>query len=229
MRERKEVPEAPKDAVEAMMKCLEANMSRKAVIHRHKAAAAQKMAERMTPERRLVIREKRKEILSVTWGVGKRITKEEFSRRVSLGQCTSISERQYKAIINEACLSGIQPGQPFIHVSINRAYARYVEPISDFNGIRKILARHLCLSGKTILKSYNVERDAWVLYTTFNGKMRHVADVFGIDMAEFPEYVQAYVKPKDYRGPGRPRKPKVPREPKKRGRPRKPIPPDAKY
>ena len=97
------------------------------------------------------------------------------------------------AILADAAARHIKPGVPFIHVCINRLRVRYVRVARSFSAIKQILSVHKVLGGRKIMKLYVKSRDVWVLYAKFNEGYKHVADVFGLDLTNFPDYVQEYI------------------------------------
>lgn len=206
MRLRKNLPKLNRKGVGAIVKWLDSVMSEPARKHRNHAEAVRRTADAMTQEQRDSLKEMRRKSIELALLSPKVEFDDALRFKLSLGHISAMNEKQYTAIVNDAVVAGIGPGQPFINVCINWAAVRYVKPVNSFDDIKAVLSRHRCLDGKKISKTYNIRRDVWILYTTLGGKMKRVGEVFGLDLAELPEYVQKYVRPADARGPGRPKK-----------------------
>lgn len=207
MRIRTNLPTINKAGCAAIIKGLEERMSPRAKYYRKRVGIMKKSIAVMPDDTRKRLYELRVSKLSACWGHRRTEWTDDLRRRFAIGQLIAMPDRKYYAIIQNACANGIKPGQPFIHVCINRNKAHYVMALDESADIRIILQKHSCLAGKTIMKAFNKKRDTWTLYAKFGDRFQHVADVFGLDLAHFGEYVQDFVKPADARGPGRPRKP----------------------
>lgn len=207
MRIRNNLPPIDKAACDAIIHGLEERMSQRARHYRTRAGIIRTTFAKMGDERRKRLHDMRVGKLAANWG--HRCTKwtDEMRRRFAIGQLIAMPDRKYYGIIQEAYAHGIRAGQPFIHVRINRCKACYIAPLQTQDDIRVALQRNTCLAGKTIHKAFNKKRDTWTLYAQFGSRRQHVADVFGMDLSNFEEYTQDYVRPADARKPGRPRKP----------------------
>lgn len=207
MRIRTNLPTIDKAACDAIIHGLEERMSPRARYYRKRVGIMKNTFEKMGADKRKRLYDMRLGKLSAIWGHQNTRWTDELRKKFAIGQIIAMPPMKYYGIIQEACANGIAPGQPFIHVRINRNKAHYVMALDESADIRIILQKHSCLAGKTIMKAFNKKRDTWTLYAKFGDRFQHVADVFGLDLTHFEEYVQDFVKPADARGPGRPRKP----------------------
>lgn len=217
MRQRKYPHEINETAVTNIKSWLDANLSPRGLKYKHHEKAARHYFATMPEQKRMELRRVRAEKIRIAWQTQRRADAQELSENISLGSLKSMPDRKYYTILNDAHLAGIKPGRPFIHVCIHRAHIRYIRRLKHMEDIQPILAGHVCLNRRKIQKTYSKKKDVWILYTTFSGKRHHVADIFGMDLTDFPEsYIHEYVRPADYRGPGRPIKKKPRNPPKKR-------------
>lgn len=206
MRIRSNLPEIDKNACDAIIKGLEERMSPMARHYRKRVSIMKNTVEKMPDEQKKRLHDMRVGKLSSIWGHRNTRWTQALKKRFAIGQLIAMPDRKYYGIIQEASANGITPGMPFMLVAINRNKAHYIMAINGMEDIPSVLQRNACLAGKTIMKAYNKKRDTWTLYAQFGARYLHVADVFGLDLTTFKEYVQTYV-PSHEKKIGRPRKP----------------------
>ena len=207
MRLQTKLPPIDKTACDAIIRGLEEHMSPRARHYRKRVGIMKTTLEQMDADKTKRLHDMRVGKLSANWGHRRTRWTDDMRMKFAIGQLIAMPDRKYYGIIQEAYAHGIRAGQPFIHVRINRCKACYIAPLQTQDDIRVALQRNTCLAGKTIHKAFNKKRDTWTLYAQFGSIRQHVADVFGMDLSNFEEYTQDYVRPADARKPGRPRKP----------------------
>lgn len=190
MRPRKTHAPDDKDAVAAIAEALEQNASKRSKSYRMRSGLMTNLHQTLPEERKTSLRNMRVGILERTWGTEAHLRAiHSYRHEKAIGQLTALPDDKFNGILADAAAAGISPGDKFINVVINRLNVRFVARIRSPRDVVRILSKYRSLNGKTILKSYNKKRDVWVLYTKFPQGYQHLADVFGLDLSNFKEYV----------------------------------------
>ena len=193
MRIRVNIPTVEPSDVENIKTALVENMSERGKDHKIRSERIHRQLDSLTETDKANLRERRMPGIIKARQARSAGTNEMASFHSALGQLSSMPDRKYTAILADAAARHIKPGVPFIHVCINRLRVRYVRVARSFSAIKQILSVHKVLGGRKIMKLYVKSRDVWVLYAKFNEGYKHVADVFGLDLTNFPDYVQEYI------------------------------------
>lgn len=190
MNKRKTHTDVDPEAVAAIAESLEQNAGQKTKSFRLKSGILKKSYSELSEERRSSLKAMRIGILKRSWGTEAHLRAiHSYRREKAIGQIASLPDEKYNGILQDAAAAGISPGDKFINVVINRLNVRFVARIRSFRDVVRILSQYKSLNGKTIFKTYNKKRDVWVLYSEFPQGYQHLADVFGLDMTKFKEYV----------------------------------------
>ena len=193
MRIRVKIPNVEQSVVEDIKTALVENMSERGKDHKIRSERIHRQLDSLTETDKANLRERRMPGIIKARQSRRYKVDEVSSFHSAIGQLSSMPDRKYNAILADAAARRIKPGVPFIHVCINRLRVRYVRVARSFSAIKQILSIHKVLGGRKIMKLYVKSRDVWVLYAKFNEGYKHVADVFGLDLTNFPEYVQEYI------------------------------------
>lgn len=197
MRLRKDIPEVCSEEIEGIRNGLAENMSERGRDHKIRSDRIHRQIDSLSEKDRSRLRKRRLPGIKKAQKALKKISKRSYAYHSALGQLSSMPDRKYDAILAHAAASGVKPGEPFIHVCINRLRVRYIRVISSFDDVKQILSVYKVLGGRAIMKLYVKSRDMWVMYAKFSEGYKHVADVFGLDLTECPDYVQKYNPPQE--------------------------------